>query len=956
MDANQLQSICAALQQTFGNVTMEQRTAATNFLNNISSSQPGYGLALFQIATNDKISMDVRQSAAIYLKNVALTHWHRVDGVPPLVEQEKQTIRASILEAMMHSPTLIRLQIGELLTVVLRYDFPDKMQDLVDQCLQGLLSKDNNKIIGSLNTLRIIFKKYEFISLDNIEKRGQLSTITNQTFPVLHQILEFLLGFDNNEAGELIVLITKIFWSCTQFGVPQYFDSGDKVSVWAITFIKVLEKKIVVPGARTPIDLEKNPWWVAKKWVAHAFNKLLLRFSHSKMLKSDSQKRVASFFMENLSVKLMETLLNVLGAIRRGEMVTERVAALSMNYLILCITQSVTWLKLKPHVDFIIQEIMFPILCLYDYDLECFVEDPAEYMRKQYNEIASMFSIRVGVFSFLVEVVKHRGDQFLLNLMNFLVHNVLSKYCSAPVEQRDVKAKFGCMLMLSALATTLKNHPAFKPGLEDMMVIHILPELQNPNPLLRSKACVVFGAYCSMEFKNHQNFMSGLEGVLNSLKGSELSLRLEAASVLKRLLKTKAAKGPIGQVVPQLLEVLLQLMDEIDNEGLLKSLELFVDRFPEQTAQYSVGVADKLAQTFVRLIVEERNTPIENDEERENMARTQFNCIEALLTILDITQDHPDIYRQLEPIYMKVLAIGINEDSLEFMDNMIKIAVYFTYYSEKITDEMWSLFDVFYQAFMTYAADFMPDFLNYYDNVITKDTASFFARNKLEMVFNMYSKLVSEPKSPDADAASACQLAEIVILNARMKFPGALDGVLPAFLDIAVNRLNGEVKSSALKVVLVEVFTNALFYNPVFTLAYTESKGWTSALFAKWFQLLQGEFKRLHDKRLSILAIGALLQMNFAQIPEAIRAQFRNIIVAAFQVLDDCARTRKAIDAQLEEDESGDEDESDEDGGGSSLDEEDLNNIDIDEGMRIGIFFSPLFRTYLLKLKFTYAN
>jgi hypothetical protein len=52
--------------------------------------------------------MDVRQSAAIYLKNVALTHWHRVDGVPPLVEQEKQTIRASILEAMMHSPTLIR--------------------------------------------------------------------------------------------------------------------------------------------------------------------------------------------------------------------------------------------------------------------------------------------------------------------------------------------------------------------------------------------------------------------------------------------------------------------------------------------------------------------------------------------------------------------------------------------------------------------------------------------------------------------------------------------------------------------------------------------------------------------------------------------------------------------------------------------------------------------------------
>lgn len=36
MDANQLQSICAALQQTFGNVTMDQRNAATAFLDNVN--------------------------------------------------------------------------------------------------------------------------------------------------------------------------------------------------------------------------------------------------------------------------------------------------------------------------------------------------------------------------------------------------------------------------------------------------------------------------------------------------------------------------------------------------------------------------------------------------------------------------------------------------------------------------------------------------------------------------------------------------------------------------------------------------------------------------------------------------------------------------------------------------------------------------------------------------------
>lgn len=38
-----------------------------------------------------------------------------------------------------------------------------------------------------------------------------------------------------------------------------------------------------------------------------------------------------------------------------------------------------------------------------------------------------------------------------------------------------------------------------------------------------------------------------------------------------------------------------------------------------------------------------------------------------------------------------------------------------------------------------------------------------------------------------------------------MKLPGTLDTVIPAFLDVAINRLNSEVKTSALKVVLVEV-------------------------------------------------------------------------------------------------------------------------------------------------------
>jgi len=48
-----------------------------------------------------------------------------------------------------------------------------------------------------------------------------------------------------------------------------------------------------------------------------------------------------------------------------------------------------------------------------------------------------------------------------------------------------------------------------------------------------------------------------------------------------------------------------------------------------------------------------------------------------------------------------------------------------------------------------------------------------------------------------------------------MKLPNALDSVIPAILDIAVNRLNSEVKTSALKVVLIEIVSvNLSHYIP----------------------------------------------------------------------------------------------------------------------------------------------
>lgn len=56
----------------------------------------------------------------------------------------------------------------------------------------------------------------------------------------------------------------------------------------------------------------------------------------------------------------------------------------------------------------------------------------------------------------------------------------------------------------------------------------------------------------------------------------------------------------------------------------------------------------------------------------------------------------------------------------------------------------------------------------------------------------------------------------------------------------------------------------------VLTLHVLESKGWTNKFFSMWFSSIDS-FSRVHDKRLSIAAIVALLTLDVGQVPVSVQ-------------------------------------------------------------------------------------
>lgn len=71
--------------------------------------------------------------------------------------------------------------------------------------------------------LRKIVKRFEFKPK---EARGPLLTVMRVTLPLLLAMSHQLVGDNSVEAGQVLKLALKVFWSCTQFAVRFLRELG----------------------------------------------------------------------------------------------------------------------------------------------------------------------------------------------------------------------------------------------------------------------------------------------------------------------------------------------------------------------------------------------------------------------------------------------------------------------------------------------------------------------------------------------------------------------------------------------------------------------------------------------------------------------------------------------------------------------------------------------------------
>jgi importin-7 len=93
-------------------------------------------------------------------------------------------------------------------------------------------------------------------------------------------------------------------------------------------------------------------------------------------------------------------------------------------------------------------------------------------------------------------------------------------------------------------------------------------------------------------------------------------------------------------------------------------------------------------------------------------------------------------------------------------------------------------------------------------------------------------------------------------------------------------------ESSHLKLANLEVLVNAVLYNPAAALRLMESfrAGAARAFFDAWFSAINAadtRLPRVHDKKLSILTLCALLELDPNDVPETLKEGWPGIVGGA---------------------------------------------------------------------------
>lgn len=577
---------------------------------------------------------------------------------------------------------------------------------------------------------------------------------------------------------------------------------------------------------------------------------------------------------------------------------SRRCLSYTLTFLDECVKPKQMWAHLKPHLDTLVTHFLFPVLCLSPDEVEKFDTDPEDYLHHKLNFYEEVSAPDVAATNFLVTLTKIRRKQ-TYTILTF-VNTIVNEYETAEDSKKNHVAKEGALRMIGTLSSVIlgKNSPIAEQ-VEYFLVRYVFPDFNSPQGFLRARACDTVEKFEQLDFKDTNNLLIIYRKILECMGDQELPVRVEAALALQPLIRHDIIRTNMQQNIPQIMQQLLKLANEVDVDALSNVMEDFVEVFAAELTPFAVALSEQLRDTYLRIVhglLEKNETRGDEDsygDYLDDKSITALGVLQTIGTLILTLESTPEVLLHMESILMPVISITLENKLYDLYNEIFEIVDSCTFAAKSISPTMWQAFELIHQTFKAGAELYLEDMLPALDNFVQYGAQHLIQTPAyLDAMFGMVQDMFQDEKVGGVDRICACKLAEGMMLSLR----GSIDQYVLAFVEMAMATLtNADVKVKSYKIHLMEMVINAIYYNPVLALHVLEAKGWTNKFFSLWFGSIDS-FSRVHDKTLAIAAIVALLTLNPDQVPASVQQGWPRLlqgIVRLFQTLPAAEKNRE---------------------------------------------------------------
>ncbi|CAM9462061.1 importin-7-like [Lampetra fluviatilis] len=894
-----------------GTIDSNQRAAAEAELDNACKINE-FSPMLLQIVMSEAVDLSVRQAGAIYLKNSVSQFWEERNVAAALAagevapfcfpEADRAKIREVIVEAILHAPDIIRVQLTTCINHMIKSDYPSRWPGVIDKMSLYLQGDDSRFWLGSLLCLYQLVKLYEY---KKTQERMPMLASMQLFMPVLQQRFVQLLA-DSSEQSLLIQKqILKIFYALVQYSLPLELVNQHTLTQWMEIFRAVVDRD--VPQEAYNIDEDERPelaCWKCKKWAMHILARLFERYGSPGTV-SKEYGEFAEFFLKAYAVGILQVLLKVLEQYVQKRYVPPRVLQQTLNFLKQAVAHALTWRTLKAHMQTVVQEVIFPLMCYTDEDDELWNDDPYEYIRLKFDVFEDFISPTTAAQTLLYSAASKRKG-VLEKTMGFC-HQLLTNPASDP------RRKDGALHIIGSLAEVLLKKKQYKGQLEMMLQSFVFPLFSCELGYMRARACWVLHSFSDVRFTSELNLRNALELTRKCLiEDNELPVKVEAAIALQVLVCSQdKAKDYLKAFIGPVMQALLYIIRETENDDLTNVVQKMICEYSEEVTPIAVEMTQHLAMTFTKLISNNNN-----DDGNEEKAITAMGILNTIDTILTVMEDHKEITQQLEGICLHVIGSVMQQHISEFYEEVLSLAYSLT--CQVVSPQMWQLLPMLFEVFQQDGDDCFTEMMPVLHNYVTVDTDTLLANPKyLEVMYSMCKKILTSDAGEDAECHAA-KLLEVILLQCHGR---GIEQCMPLFVEAALERLTREVKTSELRTMCLQVVIAALYCSPTLLLSTLDNMHFpasslpvTAHFLNQWLNDTDC-FLGLHDRKLSVLGLCSLLQLE--RRPEMVMAAAPRLLPSLLMLFQGLKR---AYASRAEDEDSDDDDDDDDDN-----DEEDDN-------------------------------